>query len=703
MGWQVYITSMRGLVFAVVWGFAATVSAGIDEAAPLVRAGDDAGALQALGAGRDPETRYLRGRLLENLGDAAGAAAEFDGLTELPAVVLRDAAFRRARALARAGECADARPLLEGVDAPRSEAQVARALLGECALREGRADAGALLEAVVAENGQQVDTFSAALEQVQAVRAAGDTARATEILQRLHVERPTHPDAAEVARAGYDASGLTPAERLQRAEALLEARSPAEAAAELVGEPPAALRSRWLHVQGMALFQTRQDYAESARVLDRAWRSGGDTAVEDRFHAARALSRADDDVRGIRAYRALVRAHPRHPLAARAEYLAAWLEIRLGRRQGERSMERFLRGPRASGALAADATWHLGLRAFERGDHARAVTYFERYARLDPDGLEEARGRYWLGRALETRGRRTAAIAAYRRARAIDPLQWYGLHANKRLVGLGVEEPIPWAAAQDAEAPVSFVMPPVAAFYHRLGLRRDALDTLRSSESALRDAAPRGRVNETLVSAYAALGGAEPGYRLATLERARLARAPTGSALWAWEAAYPRPYEQEVRRVAERAGIPWEQVFATMRQESAYDPDAVSQADAIGLLQVMPEVGARLASRLGLPFTRQRLFDPAWNLRLGIQEIADLRVRFHGSLVASVAAFNAGSARVDRWIAECPRCPLDLFVEKIPFDETRRYVERVVSHFAHYRYMADPAAQVPLEDSLRAP
>ncbi|MEM1414529.1 MAG: lytic transglycosylase domain-containing protein, partial [Myxococcota bacterium] len=164
---------------------------------------------------------------------------------------------------------------------------------------------------------------------------------------------------------------------------------------------------------------------------------------------------------------------------------------------------------------------------------------------------------------------------------------------------------------------------------------------------------------------------------------------PAGGARWAWEAAYPRPEEELVREVAERLGLPWEHLYATMRQESAYDADATSHADARGLLQLLPSVAGRDARRLGLPARPGDLYDPEVNVRLGAEEIARLHRRYAGCLPLVAAAYNAGAARVDRWRRELGTDGgLDLFVERIPFDETRGYVRRVLSHVARYRYLA---------------
>src|SRR5690606_3858013 len=98
------------------------------------------------------------------------------------------------------------------------------------------------------------------------------------------------------------------------------------------------------------------------------------------------------------------------------------------------------------------------------------------------------------------------------------------------------------------------------------------------------------------------------------------------------------------------------------------------------------------------PFQRDRLFDPSWNVRLGVAEMSEVWRRFDGNLPLVIAAYNAGIARVERWLAEEGDVPLDLFVERIPFDETRGYVRRVISHFARDRLSEGPTRfpEVPL-------
>jgi len=683
-----------------------------------VRAGADAEALALLA--RLPRehratvrARFLRAHLLDRLGRREEAreawALPFD---ELPDRVAPSARLRRALALARTGRCADALPLLHEVTGAGRDAAVARALAGQCLLATGElATAVTELRAVVREDAEGVDTFAVRLSLAEALHRSGDRAGAATVLRVAQVAHPDHSEIGVVpallAAVGGEA-GFTAAQRMDRAERLSEVLRHREAVAELtaLGRPSAPEELvRWLHLRGMALYRTRHDYAEAAAVLAEAARLGGRStaALEDEFHAARALSRADRDNEAIRAYRRFARAHARHRRAGQAEYLAAWLELRHGRAAGEGRMERFLRGraARSRPALARKATWQLAFRAFEQRRYRDAAARFERYARMGSGAMVRGRGLYWRGRALLAAGDREGAEEAFRQALALEPLHWYALLARQRLVEMG-EVPgdpfgLPASPRRGPEPLPEPTLPAEVRFYAGLGLRAPALEALRRAERSIRGAAPRGREVESLVHAYRALGDASRPYRLvAVAERAELLRRPEPANRWVWEAAYPRPWRGELERAARAAGLRPEYLWAIMRQESGYDPEAVSSADAIGLLQMLPSTSERVARDLGAPFRREMLFDPVWNVRLAARYNGDLLRSLGGREPLSIGAFNAGAHRVRRWLEETGEMELDRFVERIPFDQTRNYIRRVTGHYARYLYLSDPDAGWPL-------
>jgi len=173
-----------------------------------------------------------------------------------------------------------------------------------------------------------------------------------------------------------------------------------------------------------------------------------------------------------------------------------------------------------------------------------------------------------------------------------------------------------------------------------------------------------------------------------------LARGPDGGsdpALWRY--AWPRAFRSEVEAAAAGPGLDPALVYAVMREESGFRPDAVSVVGARGLVQIMPDTGLQLARRRGESgLDPAQLFVPARNLSLGAQYLAELLARFQGRTSAAVAAYNAGPAAVERWLREEGGLDDDEWVEAIPYEQTRRYVKRVLRSLHAYRALYPPDA-----------
>ena len=122
-----------------------------------------------------------------------------------------------------------------------------------------------------------------------------------------------------------------------------------------------------------------------------------------------------------------------------------------------------------------------------------------------------------------------------------------------------------------------------------------------------------------------------------------------------------------------------------MRQESVFNPDALSSAGARGLMQIMPATAEELVAQLRLPaLTLEQLHDPTVSITLGTQYLASLLQRYHGNMVLALAAYNAGPGRVSRWREQWPDLPMDEFIEIIPIEETRFYVKYVLRNLMLY-------------------
>jgi len=152
-----------------------------------------------------------------------------------------------------------------------------------------------------------------------------------------------------------------------------------------------------------------------------------------------------------------------------------------------------------------------------------------------------------------------------------------------------------------------------------------------------------------------------------------------------WEMFYPLAWPREVGEAAVRAGVDRFLVAAVAREESNFFPGARSRAGARGLMQLMPDTARGLALRRGLTFGDGDLLDePAPNLQLGAAYLAALLAEFPDPRLAA-AAYNAGPLRVREWWAARRSDDVELFVEQIPFDETRHFVKRVTVSWEEYR------------------
>jgi len=172
-----------------------------------------------------------------------------------------------------------------------------------------------------------------------------------------------------------------------------------------------------------------------------------------------------------------------------------------------------------------------------------------------------------------------------------------------------------------------------------------------------------------------------------------------------WQYLFPLPYRNDLLRIARQRNLDPYMVAALIRQESEFNPQALSSAHAYGLTQVQPATARALARRAGVGRAGNRaLFQPVANLKLGTYYLRGLLDRFGGKWEPTLAAYNAGKSHVDEWIAwNAYREPAE-FVESIPFTETREYVEAVMRNAAIYRnlYAAPKPAPKPRVRKRRA-
>ena len=324
-------------------------------------------------------------------------------------------------------------------------------------------------------------------------------------------------------------------------------------------------------------------------------------------------------------------------------------------------------------------TWIAGTAAMRLGRQADAAGMFERYGRAAASSQTRAKGFYWAARAATATGQ-TAQATAWLEQAASSADQFYGQLALERL-GRTPPPPVP-AAPADAAERTAFAARPLVDAIRYLGMtgqRSDQTLFIRALADTLENDRDRALASEF---------GRQIGRLDIGVWAAREARAD-GQTFYS-RAAFPEVQIPAAYRQH------WAFAHGIMRQESSFERTAVSSAGARGLMQLMPGTAAQAASRLGMPYARERLTDdPSYNVMLGNHHLAQLMREWGGNAVLVAAAYNAGSGNVRRWIAANgdPRMSgTDVlnWIENIPFSETRNYVQRVIENAVVYD-MIDPS------------
>ncbi|MDI7269418.1 MAG: transglycosylase SLT domain-containing protein, partial [Myxococcota bacterium] len=593
---------------------------------------------------------------------------------------------------------------------------------GEIALaRERWQDARRIFAALDAERTystgripRSLDVADVLFGLARALEGAGEAVEARRAFERLVRWYPESPRAAEAEarlRAADPSFEISPRWRLDRAREMVKHRDWAEAIDELDRVPadaPGISREEVAFERAMALYKHRRRYAEAARAFQAVVAMRGPHEEDAAFHRARSLARSHRDDDAIAAYREFARRYPRGRRASEASYLAASLELYLGRFDAAIASLEALVGRNRAGPGLDDARWSLALAYMLAGRPADALPLIDGAEDDDRGALVRGRALYWGAVARIALGRETEAVERLETAIRDYPLHYYALLARNRLEALGRTPPPPLGRRDAGRADSTGGcddLPPEIAALREAGLVDEArallVDALRAGMAAAEGDDLRATTRRLLC-----VDGVQSVYRHAVgAHQAEIAAPLSGATLPFWEAAYPRAYRGRVEAACESEGIPPHMIWAIMRHESAFEPATVSYADAIGLLQMIPPTTRRIVEARGGTYDDSLLFDPASNIDLGVGYIARIGRKFHDQVALLAAGYNGGPHNVARWLGAFREERLDLFVERIPFEQTRTYVRRVVGSYARYLYLYESDADewpLRLPDAVRS-
>jgi soluble lytic murein transglycosylase len=535
-------------------------------------------------------------------------------------------------------------------------------------------------------------------------------------LETLYYELPRHPRASGAGRRLSAIRAKLPEGEpkrfytlgLRRAELLMAEERYADASETLAalvarGSRTASVADDELVRLKMGICQYhRRQLATAAATLKKIHRD--DLIPEALFYIAETSRRLRQKASFFARSSELLERYPRSPWSE--EILFSLARHHADEDQQEKALDYYRRMLEQfpSGKHVLDAKWHVLWEEFRSGRHADAAFGWEEAARERPGSEESVKFLYWAGRSYQEAGRFDRAEPLYRQVLLGYQNTYYGRRALEHLSEIR-DQRSSLAAIEAARSGIDLsdalkvdrvdLQTRVAQLY-AAGLEKEAL---REAESAA-----QGKPDDASFLAMAAWIHADRQRNLDAFRTLREAFpfhvSATGDLLPRpiWELFYPLGYWETIERYSSERGLDPYLVAALIRQESTFNPRVRSHAGARGLMQILPSTGRLLARQERLRYREADLYDPEINIRYGTRYLKDVLGSFGGRVDYALASYNAGPHRVKRWTGMDLTIPSEVFIEEIPFDETRDYVKLVLRNEMLYRRLYGGAeATAPAE------
>jgi len=615
----------------------------------------------------DYVTYYLGTCYLQTGREAEGMAALANFSSAYPdSLLVRDALLNYATALAGEGRTMEAIALLEKDRLPtRSDVELE---LGKAyAAVHENAKAEEVLANIYYTMPTAPEADAAYVELKKLSIASQPTTARLKTRAELLIKARRYGDAADEYREllTHASPAERPAAELAYADALHRAGRNREAKAELTSLPGATPEqsAQQLYILGEVAWSLNQNDVFYHMVDDLRQSAPTSPWLEAALLSAANLHLVHREYdQALDAFRELQQRFPKGGKASYAHWKAAWLTLRLGRKEEakkefEEQIAVYPGGNEANAALY----WRARL-AEEDNDVAMARAFYQKlsdryrnyyYAELGRDRLKK------LPQADDPPGKyplldRIPPLDHAEKVTLADPpaddlhLQKAKLLGNGGLVDFAVRE----LQAAATDEPGNWAPAETAHLYTDTGHYDRAIEVMKKS-----------------VPSYFAVD-------IPMLPRPY------------WEALFPRPYWSDLKRYSIANGLDPYLVASLIRQESEFNPLAVSRANAVGLMQLLPKTGKIVAREESIKhYSPGQLFTPGVNLQLGTRYFRGMVDKFGGSFEHALAAYNAGSDRVEEWMGQGPYRDSPEFVESIPFTETREYVQAIMRNTNVYRQL----------------
>lgn len=549
--------------------------------------------------------------------------------------------------------------------------------------------------------------------------SAGKIPDAFQTYKTIYLEHPQAPFSdnatAEMERIQKENKikfpPLTRAERIKRAELMMTNRMFKEAAEYIPGINTSGLtkaqRSALLLSLGNAYLKLGQtDKAMetlkiSAELKDKA------TRPDALYNMAKIYWNRDDDENTRLFCGHIIGEFPQTEQAAQAMYILARMDESKGLKAEAVQKYEKLQSVRPSAKVAEESLFRAAFLRYVGGDFSGAEKVFERLADRRDNSAPAAR--YWLISSLRAQGKNTDGIQNLQTSK-LPPTYYDYLTANPDIFRASNPQNVP-----DAELGAVVSERVEALAKNRLKEPRldDRARWLLNSARAWRAAG----FDDTAKSLLATMAGAIPvdssrwmawefykagcnSCATKILDGLKLDDSPPEDAELNMLMLYPIVQWDALLKEALSAGVDPFLVLSVIRQESRFDPDALSPANAHGLMQLIPSTAERVGSRLGMTgINTERLRDPEINLRLGTQYLAELIRSENGSLPLALGTYNAGPKFMEKIKRRIPTDDPGLFIEQIPYQETKDYVKKVLRNYQTYKKLYGSLSPSPSAQS----
>ena len=571
-------------------------------------------------------------------------------------------------------------------------------------LEEGRAaEAAALLEKDRAPVRSDLE-----LAIGRAYEGAGENQKAASAFRNLYFNFP-NSFGAEMAGTELRKLGISGsvADRRTRADLLLKAKHYEEAAHEyrdLLNEDQVAPPERPAVQLALASALEKSGSSNDARkVLTSMGVQSGDAEAERLYLLSETARSTSDEEAVQRTLNELRQFGPASPWLEQALLSAG--NMYLLKRDYDHAIDYFreLQQRFPNGTRASYAHWKAAWLAFRQGRTDEARKGFEDQVALYPDSAEIPAALYWRARIAEEEGKPAMARAFYQKLSDRFRNYYYAEFGRQRLRALpGAADVAPEDAphfalldhvsALSTAGKITASDPPDdnlrfarARLLSNGGLADMAVRELQAAASQVDGAwAP-----PEMARVYQDLGRYDRGIEIMKRSTPNyfavdLPDLPRPY----WEALFPKAYWPDLRKYSELNGLDPYLVASLIRQESEFNAAALSRANAVGVMQLLPKTGKNVAKQVKLKgYSAPQLYTPAINLELGTRYFKEMVDKYNGQFEYALAAYNAGSDRVGDWLGQGHYRDAQEFVESIPFTETREYVQAILRNANVYRQL----------------